>query len=108
MTYPYPLKDKQEVTIKLTKGTDDNGKPLVIEVKEGVKCTILYESKVKPDKDGNMSQVKGMLFKKGDIFPNVTRLQGYVISGDEEYVINFGAKIKDPTGKVHHIEMELM
>lgn len=107
MRYKYPLKDNQDATIRITNGTDDNGKPLVVGT-SNVKCTILYESRSKADKDGKMVQLKGTLFKKGDIFPDFPIIQGYVDVKGEEYVIYFGARIKDPDGKTHHIEMELM
>ena len=105
--FVYPFKDKEDVTISLTSGTNDSGAPNVV-FTEVTKCTIQDRTSVKYDKTGKAVTLKGMLFKRGDLDSTSVILEGFVTSGGTKYTIFSGARIKDPLGKVHHIELELM
>ena len=60
MRLKYPLKDKQDAVVRLTEGTDDNGKPLVVST-ESIKCTFIEQQKIRPNKEGKYIQISGIL-----------------------------------------------
>jgi hypothetical protein len=105
--FKYPFSDKQDAKIQLTEGTDEQGKPAIVG-EETVKCTIFRTFKTKPNKEGKLVQVVGILYKKGNVLPGIVNLEGYVVLSNNTYRINSGSRVPDPLGGIHHIEMELI
>lgn len=104
----FPFLNSATIEVFVGVGIDEGGKPNTDLVYDGV-CHWDEVSKTKRGGDGIDISLSGIAFINGDIAPTIEKITGHAaVNSGSPRKIHSAKRIRDFSGSVHHIELELI
>lgn len=99
--------DVTPVQVFVTDGIDRYGEEKIVDTYIG-KCNYSEATKRVQNSEGLWIHLSGVIHIKGDIFPNQSKVSGYVLLNGQKMIINSCTRPRNPDGTVNHTRLELL
>ena len=109
---PFPdflCKTPCEIRLYTDNVTEDGDKEIYKGGLKNIKCIWSEASKRVYDKDGKVTVLSGKVIVKGDVAPKLKSVSsGIIVINDNEMLIHFASRPRNPDGTVHHTEFNVI